>query len=466
MGNLKNSLKSSDYGNVPPSDVDIEKSILGALLLEKSAFEKIENVLQAGCFYSDAHNKIFDAILELSRKRQPIDMMTVSDQLKKDQSLDLIGGTFYLMGLTSNIGSTAHIEQHSFILIEKYIRRELIRTQYEIRDAAFDESQDLENVIALASKNLDKIDEISNGSIDSQHIRDIAHKCIKSLDQRTTTAQEGKTIGVPTGFVKLDEATAGWQPGELIVIAARPGMGKTALALFHAREAAKADRSVCIYSLEMTSMSLTDRMIVATSNIDANRYKIGKLHDSEYNKLNDGLSVVENMDIYIDDNPSVSMKYIRSHARKMKKKGKCDMIIIDYLQLVSMEGSYNQSREQLVAAASRNALIIAKEINIPVLLLAQLSRAVEQRAGDKKPVLSDLRESGAIEQDADMVLFIHRPNYYGIDLDGENNDISDMGMYVIAKFRNGSTQDIKFKHNKSLTRFIGEGEYENDKTPF
>jgi replicative DNA helicase len=466
MNNQRSLQANSDYGKVPPSDVEIEESILGALLLEKSAFEKVENILKQGCFYKDAHNKIFDAILELNRKRQPIDLMTVSDQAKKDGSIDEIGGTFYLMGLTSKIGSSAHIEQHSYILLEKYIRRELIATQSEISNAAYDESQDLENVIALASKRLDKIDEISNGSLDSQHIRDIAHKCIKSLDERTSMTQEGKTIGVPTGFVKLDEATAGWQPGELIVVAARPGVGKTALALFHARKAAKESKSVCIYSLEMTSMSLTDRMIVAVADIDSNRYKTGKLHDYEYEKLNNAISGIENMNIYIDDNPSVSMKYIRSHARKMKKKGKCDMIIIDYLQLINMDGSFNQTREQLVAKASRDAKIIAKEVNIPVMLLAQLSRAVEQRAGDKRPILSDLRESGAIEQDADMVMFIHRPNYYGITHDGEDNDISNMGMYIIAKFRNGTPQDIKFKHNKSLTRFVGEGEELNDSLPF
>jgi len=463
MNQPKRSLaQNSDFGKLPPQSVEIEELILGALMLEKTAIERIENILIDGCFYKDFHNFIFKAIIELSHERKSIDILTVSQQLKKNGNLDIVGGSFYLAQLSNKVASTAHLEDHCYIVLEKYIRRKIIELQNEISNNSFDESIDLEDLISKLNGNIDIINELSNGNKDSQHIRDIARKCMVSLDDRTTKTNKGESIGVPTGFTKLDQATNGWQPGDLIVYAARPGVGKTAVMLHHAKAAANGKKHVCIYSLEMTAMSLTDRMIISVADIDSNNYKSGKLSDLEYSRLDKAISEIEKMNIYIDDNVSVNMKYIRSHARKMKKLGKCDIIMIDYLQLVNMDNSYNSNREEKVAQASRMAKVIAKELNIPVILLAQLNRDIEKRGGDKRPLLSDLRESGAIEQDADMVIFIHRPNYYGINQDGEGNDISDIGKLIIAKFRNGTPQDIKFKHNKSLTRLIGEGEETSD----
>lgn len=462
----KNYPVNSDFGKLPPQAIEIEEVILGALMLESTAIERIENILPENCFYKDSHNMIYKAISELNHERKAIDLKTVTEKLKKHGNIDKIGGPFYLAQLTNKVGSTYHIEDHCYIILEKYIRRKLIATQNDVTNAAYDDSTDIEDLIALANKQIDSINELSNGNSDSQHIRDISRKCINSLDERILKHQKGETIGVPTGFSKLDEATTGWQPGDLIVYAARPGVGKTAVMLHHARAAALAKKPVCIYSLEMTAMSLTDRMIVSVADIDAQNYKTGNLTDLEFSKLGKAMDEIEKMSIYIDDNISVNMKYIRSHGRKMKKKGKCDIIMIDYLQLVGMDNTFGSNREEKVAQASRAAKVIAKELNIPVILLAQLNRDIEKRGGDKRPMLSDLRESGAIEQDADIVIFIHRPNQYGINQDGEGNDISDIGKLIIDKFRNGSRQDIKFKHNKSLTRLTGEGEGLTDDLPF
>jgi len=469
MNKKRNSTQSFEFGKVPPQAIEMEEVILGALMLEKTAIERIENILPKDCFYKEEHNFIYNAIYELNSQRKHIDLMTVTEQVRKNGNLDAAGGMFYIAQLTNKIASSAHIESHSYIVLEKFIRRQLIFNQSEIQNAAFDDSIDLENVenvLSMANKSIDKINDLSAGESDSQHIRDIARKCMTALEERVIKSKEGIPIGVPTGFDKLDEATTGWQPGELIILAARPAMGKTAIMLHHAREAAKAGKSICIYSLEMTSMSLTDRMIVSIADIDAHRYKSGQLRDDEFLKIEKAIREIEEMNIYIDDNSSVSMKYVRSHSRKMKKKGKCDMIMLDYLQLVGFDNSYNKSREEKIAGASRDGKNISKELNVPVMILAQLSRDVEKRAGDKRPVLSDLRESGAIEQDADMVIFIHRPNYYGINQDADGTDISDIGKLIIAKFRNGTPDDIKFKHNKTLTRFVGEGEELLEDNPF
>lgn len=469
MNNQKNYNRNSNldqFGKVPPQAVDIEEVILGALMLEKTAIERIENILPEDCFYNDSHNIIYKSILQLNLERKAIDLRTVTEQVKKSGKLDVVGGPFYIAQLTNKVGSSAHIETHSYILLEKYIRRTLISLQDEIQNAAFDETIDIENVLTLANNKIEKINDLATGAGDSQHIKDIARKCITALDERTTKAIEGKSIGVPTGFKKLDEVTAGWQPGELMIYAARPGVGKTAVMLHHARNAAEADIPVCIYSLEMTSISLTDRAIISVADIDPLNYKTGKLKDEEYVKIEKALSDIEKLNIYIDDNARVSMKYIKSHIRKMKKKGKCGIVMIDYLQLVEMDGSYNETLDQKIAQATREAKILAKEFNIPVILLAQLNRDIEKRGGDKRPQLSDLKGSGAIEQDADMVIFIDRPNYYGIIEDADGNDISDIAKLIIAKFRNGNPQDIKIKHNKSLTRFVDEGETINNALPF
>ena len=447
-------------GKVPPQAIDFEEMIIGGIMLESSAFETINEFLSPECFYKDSHNKIYSAVCKLYDNRKPIDIMTVANQLKNDGFIESIGGPFYLAQLTNKIASTAHMEYHAKIIFQKYIQRELISVGAKIQQIAFDEFEDVSIVLNESNLLIESINKLALCKDNSNHIKDILSLSIKELEQRTINHKAGKSNGISTGLFDLNNFCQGWHNCELTILASRPAMGKTAMMLHFAINAAKAGKAVCIYSLEMSNISLVDRMVVKIADITADNYRSGNIKDYEWAEIEKATNELEKLPIYIDDNSMVSMNYIKAHSKMMNKKGQCDIIFADYLQLVDM-GNNNRNREQDVSKASREAKLISKDLNVPFILLSQLSRNVEQRGGDKRPQLSDLRDSGAIEQDADNVIFIHRPEYYG----NEEPNLKGVGKLIFAKQRNGKTGDIVFKYNESLTKIYDYSPLEEQWTP-
>lgn len=434
-------------GKIPPQAIEFEEMVIGAIMLESKIFESISEFLLPECFYKESNQNIFKAVQYLYDNRKPIDLMTVSNQLKNEGKLESVGGSFYLAQLTNKIASTAHIEYHAKIIFQKYIQRELIRVGSEIQRISFDDFEDVGIILEQSNQMIESINKLAIGKDNSNHIKDIIVLSIKELETRVINHKSGKSNGINTGLFDLNNFCQGWHNSELTILASRPAMGKTALMLHFAYHAAKQGVPVCIYSLEMSNISLTDRMIVKMCDITAENYRSGNVKEYEWKEIEKATNELESLPIYIDDNSVVSMNYIKSHSKMMNKKGKCSIIFADYLQLVDM-GNNNRNREQDVSKASREAKLISKDLNIPFILLSQLSRNVEQRGGDKRPQLSDLRDSGAIEQDADNVIFIHRPEYYG----NEEPNLKGVGKLIFAKQRNGKTGDVVFKYNESLTK--------------
>lgn len=454
--------QESFTGKIQPQALDFEESVLGAVMLDRNAMHSIVNLISPDVFYKPQHVSIYESIISLYDQNQPIDILTVTQQLRADGKLESVGGAFYITQLTSNIASSANIVYHSSILLQKYIARRLVQYASQISSAAFDDQQDVFELLDLADIELSKVNEISIRGGSMSHISEASAKAIAELQIREKFAKEGRSPGITTGLHDLDKLTGGWQKNNLIVIAARPAMGKTALMLHFAKCAAQSGANVCIYSLEMSDVSLANRMLLSMCDVNINNFKKGYMSHQDWTEISSAASALNKLPFYIDPNPVVSMRYIKSSSRIMKKKGKCDIILIDYLQLADMStGEKNRNREQEVAQASRQAKIIAKELNIPVILLSQLSRKVEDRNGSR-PQLSDLRESGAIEQDADIVAFIYRPEYYGINEDSAGISLAGVGELIVAKNRDGSTEDVNFKYNNSMTKIF---DYETKK-PF
>lgn len=450
-------------GLIPPHATEVEEIILGSLMVEADALTKVIAILSPECFYSPVNEVIYRQILKLNNENQPIDLVTVVTPLMANETIKSAGGIAYISNLTSQTGSAVNIVRHAQILKQKFIQRELIRVCGEIQRSAFDESVDVADVMDEFNSSNDAINQLAaGGSCNLLHIGKSTSKALIEYDNRAKIHNEGGTVGTDTGLSALNQLTGGgWKPSQLIVLAARLAMGKTALLLHFAKSAAKSGTSVCIYSLEMSDVSLANRLLLSECNIDVDRFKTGRLTDAELLALNKAAGVIEKLPIYVDDNPCVSMDYIRSRSKIMADKGKCEMILVDYLQLAEMgKGERNRNREQEVAQTSRMAKIIAKEMNVPFILLSQLSRGVEGR-GDKRPMLSDLRESGAIEQDADSVMFIYRPAYYKIDhvsVKSESGYGTDsistngLGILCVEKQRDGATGTVKFSHNPSMTK--------------
>jgi len=447
-------------GKVPPQAIEFEESILGSLMLETSLIKEKEIIINKDCFYKDTNGLIFEAIVSLNEKNNPIDLFTVSNQLKNSGNLDKVGGPFYISQLVNKVASTSHFDYHCQIVYQKYIQRELIKYSSKIYSDSFDDFEDVSDLIDFSNKELENINKLVSGKNKIQHVKEIAKRCIVEAEKRNINHKAGKSIGITTGLFDSDKMLQGWHNSELTILAARPAMGKTALMLHFAVSAARSGKSVCIYSLEMSDISLTDRLIIKLGDLNASNYRSGKIAPIEWSGIEKGVNDVSELPIYIDDNSMVSINYIKTHSRNMKKLGKCDMIFIDYLQLMDMSGGNKQNREQDVSQTSRAAKIISKELDIPVILLSQLSRNVEQRGGDKRPQLSDLRDSGAIEQDADNVIFIHRPEYYGSKEDTSGHDLKGLGKLIVAKQRNGMTGDCLFRYNESLTQFFDYTEIE------
>ena len=445
------------FGKVPPQSKELEEAILGAIMLEKSAFDTVVEILKPECFYGEAHQSIFKAMKSLADKSLPIDLLTVVEELKLRGDLELVGGAYYVSRLTNSVVSSANIEAHSRIVLQKFIQRELIRISGEIIGDAYEDTTDVFDLLDDAES---KLFEITNNHLRSA-FEDINTVLVKTIQRIEDMRNRDEDItGVPSGFPSLDKLTYGWQQTDLIVLAARPSVGKTAFALNLARSAAlhpTKPTPVVFFSLEMSSSQLVQRILSAESEIWLEKISRGKLEEHEMKQLyKRGIERLSSAPIYIDDTAALNIFELRAKCRRLKNKHDIGLIIIDYLQLMSGGGdNKNGNREQEISKISRDLKGLAKELKVPIIALSQLSREVEKRKeGAKIPQLSDLRESGAIEQDADMVMFLYRPEYYDITANemGESNKGET---YVkIAKHRNGSLDTIKLKALLHIQKFI------------
>ncbi|MDY7394239.1 replicative DNA helicase [Aureibaculum sp. 2210JD6-5] len=450
----KGTLINLEKGKLPPQAVDLEEAVLGAMMIDKKGVDDVIDILHADAFYKQAHQLIFDAMFTLFNESEPIDLLTVTSQLRKEGKLDSVGGDFYLVGLTQKVASSAHIEFHARIIIQKYIQRRLISISSEIIDEAYDETSDVFDLLDSAET---KLFEVTQGNLkkSSEAAEGLVSQALKKIEEISN--KEGMS-GIPSGFSKLDALTSGWQPSDLVILAARPGMGKTAFVMSMAKNVAiDFDTPVAIFSLEMSSVQLITRMISSETGISSGKLRKGDLQPHEWEQLNVKVKNLSKAPIFIDDTPSLSIFDLRAKARRLASQHGVKIIIIDYLQLMTA-GNVNKgggNREQEISTISRNLKALAKELSIPVIALSQLSRAVETRGGSKRPLLSDLRESGAIEQDADIVSFIFRPEYYGHTEwdDEERSPCEGQAEFIVAKHRNGGLENIRLKFTGHLAEF-------------
>ena len=443
-----------EAGKVPPQAVDVEEAVLGALLIEPNVVPDVLDSLSADCFYKEAHKKIFEAISHLSASHDPVDIYTVAEELKKTGSLDEVGGPYYLSLLSSKVGAAAHVDYHVKILLQKYIQRELITISAEVQRDSFDDSIPVDDLLDNAQQKLFNLAE-KNMKRETQPVQDVIKDAVMEIE-----ANQERTdglSGVPSGYTGIDRVTLGWQASDLVIIAARPAMGKTAFVLTMARNMTVDHRiPVAFFSLEMSSKQLVKRLLVSETGLSSEKIRGGKkLQEYELVQLHERIKDLASAPLYIDDTPSLSIYELRSKARRLVRNAGVKLIIIDYLQLMTGPPELRGMREQEVSNISRSLKAIAKELDIPVIALSQLSRAVETRGGNKRPQLSDLRESGAIEQDADIVMFIHRPEYYGTE---SENSVPGEAQIIIAKHRNGSTADVPMRFRASEARFVDANE--------
>lgn len=446
------------FGKVPPQAKDLEEAVLGAIMLEKTAFDTVIEILRPECFYVEAHQRIFGAMQSLANKSQPIDILTVAEELRSKEELEMVGGPYYVTKLTNAVVSSAHIEAHSRIVLQKFIQRELIRISGEIIGDAYEDSTDVFDLLDDAES---KLFEITNNHL-RKNFDTIDSVLVKTIQRIEDLRHKNEDItGVPSGFSRLDQITYGWQNTDLIILAARPAVGKTAFALNLARNAAMhpgKPTGVALFSLEMSAGQLVQRILSAESEIWLEKIARGKLEEHEMKQLYArGIQRLAQAPLFIDDTPALNIFELRAKCRRLKNKHNIGMVIIDYLQLMSGTGERNSNREQEISNISRNLKGLAKELNIPIIALSQLSRAVEQRGtkeGNRVPQLSDLRESGAIEQDADMVMFLYRPEYYDINTNAEGENIKGLTEVKIAKHRNGVLDTVKLKGLLHIQKFI------------
>ena len=440
-------------GTVPPQAVELEEAVLGALMLERDSIIAVQEYITADTFYTEEHRIIYKAIESLSAELKPIDLYTVTERLKVRKELKKVGGAAYLAQLTQKVGSAANVEFHAKIIAQKYVQRELIRSATEIQRRSYDEDQDVTDLIGFAEGEIFKVAE-GHVKRSVQNAKDILAKALAQIEEASKNTSAFN--GVPSGFMALDRVTMGWQPSDLIIIAARPSMGKTAFVLSMARNMAIEHQSpVAFFSLEMSAVQLMMRLIVAETGLYSNDIKSGRLTPEQWRHLESATKPLGTAPLYVDDTPALSVFEFRSKARRLKIHNDIKVIIIDYLQLMtgSQDSKNGGNREQEVAFISRTLKAIAKELNVPMLALSQLSRATEQRGGSKRPQLSDLRESGAIEQDADIVAFIHRPEYYGMNTDENGLPTAGLAEIILAKHRNGAVCDVKLRFLKDQARF-------------
>lgn len=444
------------YGKLPPQAKELEEAVLGAIMLEKNAFDTAIEILKPECFYLEPHQKIFGAMRRLADKSMPVDILTVVEELKTKDELDLVGGPYYVTRLTNSVISAANIEAHARIILQKFLQRELIRISGEIIGDAFEDTTDIFDLLDSAES---KLFEITDNHLrqNFKGVDSLIVKTMKRIDELRSKSDE--LTGVPTGYTNLDQVTYGWQPTDLIILAARPSIGKTALSLNLARNAALHPTKpvpVAFFSLEMSADQIVQRLLAAESEIHLDKISRGKLELHEFEQLNRCVTKLSKAPIYIDDTPALNIFELRAKCRRLKGKHDIGMIIVDYLQLMSnTHENRNGNREQEISKISRDLKALAKELEIPIIALSQLSREVEKRKdSNKMPQLSDLRESGAIEQDADMVLFLYRPEVYDITANEMGESIFGETYVRIAKHRNGALNTIKLKMIHKIQRFI------------
>ncbi|MCP9237453.1 replicative DNA helicase [Lewinella sp. JB7] len=441
------------YSKLPPQAPDLEEAILSAILIEREAMTKVLDIISADSFYKPAHQAIYRSMRRLFERSQPIDLLMVMEDLRKHEELEVIGGASYLAQLTSKVTSSANIEYHARIVTEKFIQRELIRTSTEVIRDAYEDSTDVLDLLDKAGNFVFEITERNMG----KQVADMGTLANQLMDQLTMLREkEDGLTGIPTGFTELDRLTSGLQSSDLIIVAARPAMGKTSFVLSMARNAAaEYGHGVAIFSLEMSAAQLAGRIFSQDAEVNGQKMRNGKFDDGEWTRLVEAMNRIGEAPIYIDDTAGINVFELRAKCRRLKLEKGISMVIIDYLQLMSGTGEANKggNREQEVSAISRALKGLAKELEVPVIALSQLSRAVETRGGDKRPQLSDLRESGSIEQDADMVMFLYRPEYYKITEDEQGNSLAGIAEIIVGKNRHGEAKDIRLRFDSDFARF-------------
>jgi replicative DNA helicase len=451
-----------DFGKVPPQAIDMEEAVLGAIMLEKEAAITILDILKPESFYKDSHRKIFKAISDLSSREFPVDLYTVTEELRAHNELESVGGPVYLTQLTSKVVSAANVDYHARIVAQKYIQRELIRVSTEIQTRSFDDTWDVTELLDYSENELFQIAE-GNIKREVSPINIVIKEAIKEIE--AAGKREDALVGTPSGFTKLDRLTSGWQKSELIIIAARPSMGKTALALSMARNMAiDHGKNVAIFSCEMSSIQLANRLIIAETDIAGDKIRNGRLSEEEWRQLDVRIKKLVQAPIFIDDTPAISIFELRAKCRRLMAQHKLDIVIVDYLQLMSGPDNAG-SREQEVSNISRSLKSIAKELNVPIIALSQLNRSVEMRGGTKRPLLSDLRESGAIEQDADMVVFIHRQEKFGLTTFEDGSSTKGIAEIILAKNRNGPVDDVRLRFREEKAQFVDIDEFDLENVP-
>ncbi|MCS6979285.1 MAG: replicative DNA helicase [Flavobacteriales bacterium] len=449
------------YGKVPPQSRELEMLVLGAILLEKNALHTVMEIIGEDTFYDEKHQIIFKACKDLFGSAQPVDILTVTEKLRQEGQLDFVGGSYYVAQLTARVGSTANVEYHARLLQEKFIKRDLIRISGQVIEKAYDDSADAFEVFGFAQEELMQIIEksVKRGV---QNIDTILGQVMKDI--YAATQREDGVTGIHTGYTALDRLTGGWQRSDMIVIAARPGVGKTAFALNLVRNAAvDFQHPVAVFSLEMSNNQLVQRLLSMETGLNMENFRKGTLSKEDLALISEKVAVLERAPIYIDDTPGLDVAEFLTKARKLKMQHDIQMIVVDYLQLMSAPQEKSGTREQVVAAVSRSIKLVAKELNIPVIALAQLNRGIETRGKDKRPELSDLRESGAIEQDADVVAFINR--FDAGQLDASDNPFpDDLVQLSIKKHRNGALGEVDFKFLRHVGRFLDYYSYQTQLT--
>lgn len=442
------------YGHLQPQAIEIERVVLGALMIDKDAFSIISEMIHPETFYEPRHQKIFTAIRTLNMDEKPVDVMTVTEQLKRDGNLESVGGAVYILELSSLVASSAHMEYHAHILRQKFLARQLISFASHVETNAFDETLDVESAMQQAEGELFEISQ-KNMKQDYTQIDPVIVKAVEALQK--ASANQGGLTGVPSGYTKLDDKTSGWQASDLVIIAGRPAMGKTSFALSIAKNIAVDNRlPVAFFSLEMSNVQLVQRLMSNVCEIPGNKILNGQLTNDEWERLDKNLRNLTGAPIYVDDTPGLSVFELRTKARRLVREKNVKIIMIDYLQLMNANGMRFGNRQEEVSTISRSLKGLAKELDIPIIALSQLNRTVDNRGEGiegKRPQLSDLRESGAIEQDADLVLFVHRPEYYRIYDDGKGNDMHGKAQIIIAKHRKGGVGDILLDFKGEFTRF-------------
>ncbi|MBA4410666.1 MAG: replicative DNA helicase [Bacteroidota bacterium] len=457
---------NAQYGKIPPQAVEVEEAVLGALMLERDAYITVADIIDTKSFYKEEHQKIFEVIKYLSTHEKPVDLLMVTQELKNKNLLDEVGGPLMITQLTSRVASAAHIEFHSRIIAQKFIQREMIRVSTEIQTKAYDDAIDVDDLIDFSETALFQIAE-GNIKRETIPIKTLLREAAVLIEE--ASKRDDHLSGAPSGFTAVDRMTSGWQKTDLIIIAARPSMGKTAFVLSMARNMAVEHKvPVGVFSLEMSSIQLVNRLLSAETELGSDKIKNGRLVGWEWDHFHRKLAILDDAPLFIDDTPALSIFEFRAKCRRLKLQHNIGAVIVDYLQLMTAGTDSRGSREQEVSMISRSLKAIAKELDIPVIALSQLNRSVESREG-KRPQLSDLRESGAIEQDADIVIFIHRPEYYQITEDEDGNSLIGIAEIIIAKHRNGAVGDVRLSFKKSLAKFadmeniipeeIGGGQY-------